>query len=161
PNGACMTDENQIVDLRSAADPRFTNRSPVDASVSLNLHIVFKDCRTGLLDFVPCSVLAFGEPKTIAANYRTILENHAMANAAKFANDAVRVRKKIITDLRVAINTDRTVQDRVLTDHNSIVDKTVRTDVRIYPNLCASRDHGSWMHARFICRRLIEKLNGA
>jgi len=154
---ARVADENEVVDFCAVADTRFADGGAVDASVGLDFDVVFENSRAGLDDFVPGAVFAFGEAEAVGSDDGAVLENDAIANAAKFADDAVRVREEIVADLRAAIDRDGTVQDGVFADHDIFVDETVGTDVGVRSDFRGGGDDGGGMDAGRVGRRLIEK----
>src|SRR5215467_11290708 len=101
-----MADEDKIVDFCAAADARLPDSGAVNASVGLNFDVVFENGRAGLHDFVPGAVFFLGKAKTVGSNDGAILENDAMADAAKFADDRMGVRKEIVADTSAAIDGD-------------------------------------------------------
>ena len=84
-----MTDDDKVVELGAVADAGFSNGGAVDAGVGLDLDVVFKNGGAGLLHLVPGAVFLFGEAETVAADDRPVLQDDAIANAAKFAHDGV------------------------------------------------------------------------
>jgi hypothetical protein len=77
--------------------PRFTRVSPngcaIHRSQALDFHIVFDHGHAGLHDLVMRSIGAFGEAESVAADHHAVLQDHAIADAAKFAHRGVRMRQ--------------------------------------------------------------------
>jgi len=80
------------------------------------------------------------------------LQDDAIANAARLAHDRVGMRKKIVADLRAAINRDGTVEHSVAADVRVFVDKTIRADVRVFADASGFRDDGGRMDPWSITR---------
>ena len=101
-----MADEDKIVNFCATADARFSHSGAVNASVGLNFDVVFENSWAGLHDFVPGAVFFLGKAKTVGSNDGAILQNDAIAYAAKFTDDCVGVRKEIVADASAAIDGD-------------------------------------------------------
>ena len=97
----------------AARTSRFADSSPVDAGVSLNFHVVFKNHRRLLHDLVPTPVGAFRKSKPVAADHDAILKDHAIPDCAAFADNGLRMRQKIISDSSIAVNRYQAVQHGV------------------------------------------------
>ncbi len=89
PDVAGVTDEHEVVDFCAVADARFADGGAVDAGVGLNFHVVFENGGAGLDDFMPGAVFAFGEAEAVGSDDGAVLENDAIANAAKFADNGI------------------------------------------------------------------------
>ena len=70
----------------------------------MNFDVVFYDSRARLHDLVPTSGIIFREAKTISAYDNTVLQNDIISDLAELANDRMRVRKEVVTDLHPAID---------------------------------------------------------
>ena len=62
-----MSDLDQVVDFRAASDSGLSDAGAIDASVCLDLHVVFNDCRPGLHNLVPAALIVLGESETAEA----------------------------------------------------------------------------------------------
>ncbi len=156
-----MADENEVVDFCAVADACFANSGTVDAGVGLDFHVVFEDGGAGLDNFVPGAVFAFREAEAVGSDDGAVLENDAIADAAKFADDGVRMREEIVADADAAIEGDGTVEHGVLADDDVFINETVRADVSVGADFCGSGDDRSGMHARRVLWRLVKKFEGA
>jgi len=91
-----VADEHEIIELAAAADARFADGRAVDAGVCLHFDIVFQHGWAGLLHFVPAAALLLGKAEAVAANDHTVLKDDAVADAAEFAYDRVRMGEKVL-----------------------------------------------------------------
>ncbi len=112
------------------ADASFPNSGAVNAGVGLDFDVVFENGGAGLSHLVPRAVFLFGEAEAICSDDDAVLQNDAIANTAVFAHDSVRVGKKVIADFCAAINSYKTMQNRMIADGDIFIHETVRTDVR-------------------------------
>ncbi len=94
PNTRGMPDDDEIVQLGSAANASFSDGGAIDAGVGLHLDVVLENGWAGLLHLVPRAVFLLGKAKAVAADDRTVLQDDAISNAAELANHGVRVCKK-------------------------------------------------------------------
>jgi len=58
------------------------------------------------------------------------LQDDAIADTAVFAHDSVRVGEKMIADLCAAINSYKTMHNRMIADGDIFIHETVRANVR-------------------------------
>src|SRR4029077_1584125 len=77
---------DKVVDFGAARDVRLADAGAVDASVGLDFHIVFQNCRAGLDNFVPVSGVVFGEAEAVGADHHAILQHHVVSQAAVLAH---------------------------------------------------------------------------
>ncbi len=112
------------------ADACFSDSRAVDAGIGLNFDVVFENGGAGLGHLVPRAVFLFGEAEAIGSDDHTILQHDAVADAAVLANDSVRVGEKMIADFCAAINSYKTMQNRMIADGDIFIHETVRADVR-------------------------------
>ena len=159
PYLAGVADENEIVKLGTFADAGFTYGGAVHAGVGLDFHVIFENGGTGLDDFVPCAVLAFGEAETIGSDNGAVLENDAIAYAAEFADDGVGVSEEVVADLRAAIDGNRAVEDGVFADDDVFIHETMRTDVSVCADYCVRGDYGRRVDAGRIRGWFVEEFD--
>ena len=133
---AAMADEHEIIQFGALADERLADGGAVDAGIGLDLYVVADHSDSRLRHFVPAAVALFGETEAIAADDHAVLQHHAIANAAAFAHDGMRVREKVVANARAAIDGDEAVQDGVTPEHGVFVDVAVRANVRAFSDLC-------------------------
>jgi len=154
---AGVTDLHQAIDLGAAADARLADRGAIDRGEGLNLDVVFDDGDAALDDFLVGAVRAFGKAEAIAPNHDAVLERYAMADATEFANDRMRVRQKIVADMRVVIDHHVRMQNGVFPDHHVFAnhgegaDGGVLADASRIGDRCRGMDTGSGP------RRLVEE----
>src|SRR5271170_4841218 len=99
-HGRAVTDLHQVIDLAPHPDARLADTRPVDAGVRLHLDIVGDHNRPGLGYFRPRSLVVFGKAKAVAADHSAVLQNDAVADAAAFADDRMRMSEEIIANPR-------------------------------------------------------------
>jgi len=155
-----VADQNQIIEFGSAADACFADGCAVHAGIGLDFYIVLENGRAGLRHLVPGTVFLFGEAKSVPADDGAVLENDAVAYATVFANDDVRVREEVVTDLGAAIERHKAVQNSVISQNDAFVQETVWADVRPSADSGGFGDDRSRMNPGRVFWRLIEKLDG-
>src|SRR5579875_1407924 len=126
---AGVANEHKVVDFRAPSDARLAHGGAINGAVGLDLDVIFHDGDAGLAYFVPVPSAIRREAEAVAADHHAILQNHAVAEAAVFANAGVRVREEIVADARAGINRDETVQHGALADLHAIRDVAIRPDV--------------------------------
>src|SRR6266852_51321 len=117
-----VTDQNKVIDLAAAPDPRFPDSSAVHTGIGLHFDVVFEHRRTGLLHFVPRAIFLLVEAEAIAADDRPVLEDYAVTNAAELSNHGMSMREKRVANLCAAIDGDEAVQDSVAPNLRLIID---------------------------------------
>src|SRR6266567_5101440 len=110
---ASVADEHQIINLRSAPDPRLSHGRPVDARVGLNLHVILDYNGSLLHDLVPSPVRTLREPESISTDDDTVLQDHTISNTTVFTHHGLRMREEIVSNFCVLINGDQAVKDCV------------------------------------------------
>ena len=121
--------------FRAALHSRFAHRGAIDRRQTLNLDIVFDDGDPGLHDLFVRSVGALGKAEPVAADHDTVLQHYAVPDAAKLPNGSVRMRIKIIADLRAFVDHDMRMQHRIPTQTNVLADKRKRPDRGVFTDL--------------------------
>src|SRR6266540_2927355 len=80
-----------------------------------------------------------------------------MPNAAKFADDGMRMGQKIVTDLSAFVEDDVRMQHRIAAERNATSHYREGTDRRILPDTGAAGHRSERMNPRGRPRRLIEQ----
>jgi hypothetical protein len=93
-----VPDLHQAVDLGAALHAGLAHRGAIHRSQALNLHIVFNHRDARLNDLVMRSVGAFGKAEAVAAYHCTVLQNHAVAYAAKLADHGMGMKRHVVAD---------------------------------------------------------------
>src|SRR5260221_5368718 len=128
---AGVTNQHKVIDFCTTADAGFANSGAVDGRVGLDFHVVFQDGRAGLGNFVPGAVFLFGEAEAIGADDHSVLEQHAIADAAVFPDNGMGVGEEIVADSDSTIDGNKTVQHGVGADGNAFVNEAVRANVGV------------------------------
>src|SRR5690348_16732490 len=91
----------EVIDLRPAANACLLERAPIDSGIGADLDIIFDNQPSDLGKFliVPRRAVA-NVAETVAAQYRTCMDHHAVAQAC------ARVNRYIGIDLALAPNFD-------------------------------------------------------
>ena len=155
-----VADNDEVIQLGSAADTCFSHSGAVNACIGLNFNVVLKNRWAGLLHFVPCAVFLFGEAQAVAADDGSILKDDAVSDAAEFAHDSVGVREEVIANARALVDGDETVQNGVAANVGVFSHNAVRADVCASPDFCRLCDEGCGVESRRIPGSLIEKFDG-
>jgi len=148
---------HQIVHLNPASYARFAHAGAVDARIRLHLDIVLNHHRRWLWDLVPPSLRRLRKPESIRSNHHAILQQHPVADAAVLAHYRMRVRKKVVANLRPAINHHMRQQHRVRPNLHVLANHHIRPDVSIRANLRRRVNLSRGMHPRHILHRLMKK----
>src|SRR6187401_306715 len=77
PDFDAVPDLHEVVYLRTGADAGLTNGRPIDRRIRPDLDVVFDHDRGSLRNLQMGAVGLPGEPKTLAANDRAILQDDA------------------------------------------------------------------------------------
>jgi len=72
------------------------------AGVGLHFDVVFQDAGPVCIILYQGAVFLLGEAEPICPDDDTVLQNHAIADAARLAHDRVGMREEIVADLRGA-----------------------------------------------------------
>src|SRR5262249_39873077 len=103
-NDTGMSNLNQIIEFRAALDSGLAGRSSINSSAGADLDVVFDNDTTDLRDLQPMLFFIFGKSKSIAADHRVIVNDHALADNRVFANRHSRMNFAIVIDRHVFIN---------------------------------------------------------
>lgn len=155
-----VADDDEVVELGAPADASFTDGSAVDAGVGLDFDVIFKDCRSRLLHFVPGSVALLGKTKSIAADDDTVLKDDAIADLAEFSDDGMGVGEEIIADARALVNGDKAVKHGVAADMGVCFNNAIGAYVSASADFGRLGDECGGVEAGLIPRSLIEKFDG-
>ena len=104
---------NHVVEFRAAADVCFAYRGAIDCTLRLDFNVIADDGDSALAHFVPRAIGLAREAEAVAADYDSVLDQDAMADAAVLAHGAVRVGEEIVADCRASIDGDEAVQHDV------------------------------------------------
>jgi hypothetical protein len=155
-----VTDDDEIIQLGTAADAGFSHGGAVDASVGLDFHIIFENGWAGLLHLVPRSVCLLCEAEAVAADDGSVLQDDAIANLAKFADDGVGVREEVIANARAFVDGYETVKNGVSADVGIFSHHAVRADVSACADFGGLRNDGGRMETWRVARSLVEEFDG-
>src|SRR5580658_2904321 len=150
---------HQIIDFRSATNPRFAHGRTVNHAMRLDLHVVLNHRDPGLAHLVPAPIIPACKTKSVRANRHAVLQQHAIADAAILTHCHARMCEKIGANLRARINRYKTVQHRVASDRNIFVHETVRPHMRAGCNFRRLRDHRGRMNLDRKTRRRMKQLD--
>jgi hypothetical protein len=159
PYAGGMPDDDEVVELCSAADAGFSHGGAVDAGVGLHLDVVFKYSWTGLLHLVPRAVFLLGEAKAVAADDRSVLQDDAVSDTTEFAHHGVGVGEEIIANAGTLVNGDETVQNGIAADMGILSHHAIGTYVRACADLGGFRDECRRVESGRVTRSLVEKLD--
>ena len=87
----------------------------------------------GLHDLVPVRGVVLGEAEAVGADDCAILQQHAVAQLAAFADDGVRVGKEVVANLDITIDHHVRQQHGVASNLYTLIDYHIRTDVSALP----------------------------
>src|ERR1700680_3675433 len=147
-----MSYMDQVVEFGSAADARFADRGAVHGGVGLDLDVVFDDGYARLHNLVPAPIGVARKPEAIRSDDGTVLQDHAVADATVFTHYGMRMSEEIVPDARAAINRDKAVQHRVLSDLHPLIHEAERPDMRPRSDLRRGRNDRGGMHAGGVAR---------
>lgn len=155
-----MTDDDEVVEFGAAADAGFADGGTIDASIGLDLDVVFKDRRPRLLHLVPGAVVLLGKTKAISADDDSVLQDHAVSDLAEFADRGMGVGKKIISNAGALVNGDEAMQNGVAADVGVFFHDAVGADVRACAYFGGFGDEGRRVESWRVARRLVEEFDG-
>src|SRR5690242_6387203 len=159
-NARRVANYDEVVELGAAADAGFSNGSAIHAGVGLDFDIIFKNRGARLLHFVPGSVLLLGETEAVASDDGAILQNHAIAYAAKLANNRMRMCEEIVADARALIDGNEAMENRVAADVCIFANEAVRPDMSASADCGGFRDESGRMETRLVAGRLVKEFDG-
>ncbi len=103
------------------------------------------------------AVARFRETEAVAAHHHSVLQDHAIADAAILAHHGVRVGVKIVADLGAFVDHHVRMQHRVLPDAHVLAHHRERADGGAFADLRRGCDGCLRMNARLRPRRLIKQ----
>src|SRR5205823_1404135 len=101
------------------------------ARVRLHFYIVLQNRWARLYDFVPVAGIVFGEAETVGSDHRSILQYDVISQMAVFPYYGMSVGKKVIPNLRPAIDHNVRKNDSIIADAHVFIDHCVGSDMRI------------------------------
>src|ERR1700722_10622959 len=155
-----MADLDEVVDFGAGVDAGFADRGAVDAGVSLDLHIVFDDCGTGLEDLVPGAVGLASEAEAVSSDDGSVLQDDVVAQAAVLADDGVGMGEEVVSGLGMRVEDNVGQDDGVVADRDVIANYGVGPNVGVIADAGAGGDCGGGVDAGGVVRRTIEELDG-
>ena len=94
---------HKVVDLNAIGDAGFADGGAVNAGIRLHFDVVADDYRARLHNLVPAFSVG-RKAIAVRADHDSILQDDIVADAAELTHRRVRVGKKIIADLRSAVD---------------------------------------------------------
>ena len=156
-DAGAVADLDEVVDFGAVADDCFANCRAVDGGVGLHIDMAADADGAGLGDFLPVSLIVFGEAEAVGADDDAVFERDVIAEDAVLADDAVSVREEVAADLDAGINDDVRQECCVRADADVGSDDGVSADVRVCADLGGGIDDGGGMDAGRVSGRLIEE----
>src|SRR5438552_7124689 len=105
-----MANLYQVVDLRTAADSRLSDRRLVNRRACADLHVIFDHDSAGLRNLEPVRVFVLRIAETVRTDHGVVVNDHPLAYLAAFANrysrmnDTGRADAYILVDRYVGID---------------------------------------------------------
>src|SRR5260370_29373444 len=138
----CMAYLHEAIDLGVALHASFADGRAIDGGERLHLDVVLDDRDAGLHDLVMRTIGALGEAETIATDDGAVLQDNAVADAAKFAHHGVRMGKEIVANLGALVDHGVGVYPRTAADRGALPDYHERAYGRVPPHPRAN-GHGA------------------
>lgn len=157
PDCAAVPDVNHVIELGAAGNTSFAYAGAVDASIGLDLNIVFHDDSSGLDDFVPVASVVLGEAEAVRSHDRSVLQQHVVAEFAEFTDDGVGVCEEILADPGAAIDYDMCEQDGILANLRAFIDYDIRPQMSALADLRSGMYKRCGMNSRSVPLRRIEE----
>src|SRR5260370_39984604 len=148
---------HEAIDLGAALHASFADGRAIDAGERLHLDIVLDDRDAGLHDLVMRTIGALGEAETVATDDGAVLQDNAVADAAKFAHHGVRVGKEIVANLGALVDHGVRMYHLIAADRGPLADYRERAYGRVLANLGANGHGGEGMDTGTPARRRVEK----
>src|ERR1700682_6400729 len=123
-----MTNLDQVVEFRTTLDARLSGRGAIDRRAGANLDIIFDPDASGSRDFPPMALFVFGKNKTVAANDRVVVNDHALAQNRILANRHAGMDFGISTDDDVPVDRHVRMKSNSLANFGVLSNHHVRTD---------------------------------
>src|SRR5688572_11320207 len=123
-----MTNLHEIVELRAATDPAFTNRSAIDRRARADLHVIFKHDSAGLRNLQPALLLVPRVTKPVATDHRVVEDHDALADDRALANRSTRVNDRILPDAHVVVDRHVWMNANAFRDLDVAADHRARAD---------------------------------
>ncbi len=96
-----VADLDQIVDLRTLADPRLAESPTVDAGISPDLYVVFEDDRTDLRKFDVAFIAVADISEAVRSDHNARMQDHTVADHRIIFNEYVRMQDTFTADIDV------------------------------------------------------------
>src|SRR5205814_7238570 len=122
-----VRDLHEIVDLCSLLDPGSAKTGAIDGRVGADLDIIVDLYNSQLLNFFLAAIDHL-ESKSVGANYRTAVNDHARANPGAFTNRHSRINQTCRSNDRFMTNVGPCTDDCAVTDPSAGFDHRVRLD---------------------------------
>ncbi len=155
-----MADGGDVVDFDATGDVGFADGGAVNATLRLNLDVVFHADDAGLQDFMPVAFVVLGEAEAVCSDDYAVLQGNVVAENAFFPNDGMGVGEEIVADADVGVDDDVGEQGGVVADDDSRADDDVGSDVGIAADLCGGVDDGRGVDSGSVGGEFVEDLNG-
>src|SRR5919108_6452633 len=121
PHCNAVRNLNEVVDLRTGANPGLADGRPVNGRIRADLHVVFDRDVADLRNFVMRSVGSSCEAETVAADDGAVLDDYTMPDPNPLANRYARVDHAIITNVRPASDRHVRLNDRARSDARTLL----------------------------------------
>src|SRR5688572_9253997 len=119
-----MSDLDEVVDLRTALDPRLADRRAVDRRVRSDLDIVLENNTAGLRNLQPSLLFVLRVTESVRADRRVVV------------NDAIRADLAILADGNSGVNYGAGTYGDAVIDS----DIRIKPDAFVYLAVCANDD---------------------
>ena len=148
-----MRDLHEVIDLDAFLNPRTAKPGPVNRRVRADLDIVIDLNKSELLKFFLAAIDHL-KSKSVCANHRAAVNNHAQTNAGSLADRYSRINQACRSNYRFMTDVAPRADDRIVTDLRASFDHSMRLDRHPLSELGAWIDNHGWMNPGRKCNRL-------
>ena len=127
-----VSDGDQIAELRAGADPRGSQRGPVDGAVGPDLHVVFQDDLARLRDLHP--LLAYGSvSQSVLADDGTGVNGHAVPQLAAIVDGNAGIERHVVAQPGMRSDEHAGIEGHVITDDHVVGYGRSGSDIGAFP----------------------------
>ncbi len=139
----------QVIDNHIISNHRIIDGAAIDSGVGANLYVIANHHASQLMDFDPRPPI-IGKPETIAANYRTTVNDGTLTNLAIMIDRDISLEHAVASDSAVFTNYATVTDSHPITQLNTFSNHGIGSDAHTGANAGTFMDHRArcnrWLH---------------